>query len=241
MSIYVERKAIVVPGDVLAEGNFKPGDNVVKIDNKLLATQIGLVEIRGREISIVPLRGKYIPRVGDLVIGTIVDYSLTAWKVDINAPYLATLPVDLALDRKFDLVKDDLTRYFNLGDVIHAKVVVFSRVDTPILTVKDRGLGKLKGGMLYYIHPTRIPRLIGKRGSMINLIKKETGCKIKIGQNGVIWVSCISPQYELIVVKCIQKIEREAHTDGLTDRIKNLINEEKRKILESANDGTRRR
>jgi len=230
LPLLVERKAIVVPGDVLAEGNFKPGDYVVRIGNKLFATQIGLVEVKGNTVFVVPLRGKYIPRVGDLVIGTIVDYSLTSWKVDINSAYLATLPVDLAINKKFDIIKDELTRYFDIGDVIHAKIVAFSRVEMPILSTKDRGLGKLHGGMLYYIHPTRIPRLIGRKGSMINLIKKETGCKIKIGQNGVIWVSCINPEYEMIVVKCIRKIEREAHTEGLTDRIKMLITEEKNKL-----------
>ena len=132
LPLLVERKAIVVPGDVLAEGNFKPGDYVVRIGNKLFATQIGLVEVKGNTVFVVPLRGKYIPRVGDLVIGTIVDYSLTSWKVDINSAYLATLPVDLAINKKFDIIFTDLAMPGISGLEVSSRIRKF-RPYTPII------------------------------------------------------------------------------------------------------------
>ncbi|MEM4678854.1 MAG: KH domain-containing protein [Candidatus Jordarchaeales archaeon] len=89
--------------------------------------------------------------------------------------------------------------------------------------MKEKGLRKLEGGRLVKMAPTRIPRLIGKRGSMINMIKKQTGCQIVIGQNGLIWISGEDPEKEELVIKAIRQIEREAHTSGLTDRIRELI------------------
>ncbi|MEM2907496.1 MAG: KH domain-containing protein, partial [Candidatus Odinarchaeota archaeon] len=87
----------------------------------------------------------------------------------------------------------------------------------------EEGLGKLAGGRIIKIHPTRIPRVIGKKGSMIKLLKDEITDKIKIGQNGIIWFSTESDIVEDILLTVLKKIEREAHTSGLTDRVKELI------------------
>ena len=67
-----------------------------------------------------------------------------------------------------------------------------------------------------------MPRLIGKKGSMINMIKDKTGCKIVVGQNGLVWVKG-KQEMEQIVKDTIKLIEKEAHTSGLTDRIKNRL------------------
>ncbi len=90
------------------------------------------------------------------------------------------------------------------------------------LGLKGRGLGKFRGGILIHITPTKVPRLIGKKGSMINMIKDQTKCEVVVGQNGVVWVKG-KPEMERIVQKVIKTIEEEAHTSGLTDRIKNML------------------
>ena len=230
MPIFVNKKEIVVPGDLLAEGEYKIGEGVFRQHDKYYATIIGIADLKGNTISVVPLRGNYIPRVNDIVIGKIVEVSLTSWRVDINAPYFATLRAAHALDRKIDIVKDSLKRYYDIGDIIIAKIISFERGEPPLLTTKENGLGKLVGGTLMPIHPTRVPRLIGRKGSMINLLKKETGCKIRIGQNGYVWFLCRRPEIEQLLIRAILKIEREAHTEGLTDRIKDFIQQEKRLI-----------
>ena len=74
-----------------------------------------------------------------------------------------------------------------------------------------------------------MPRLIGRKGSMINLIKTETNCRLIIGQNGLVWINAKDYETIQLVEKVIHKVEREAHTSGLTDRIKNLIHEELKK------------
>ena len=42
-----------------------------------------------------------------------------------------------------------------------------------MLTVQDKDLGKIPYGEFIKISPTRVPRLIGKRGSMIQTIEQD--------------------------------------------------------------------
>jgi exosome complex component RRP4 len=82
------------------------------------------------------------------------------------------------------------------------------------------------------ITPTKIPRVIGRKGSMITNIKNETGCQIILGKNGVILVTGKNPKNEELAMAAINKIEEESHTSGLTDRIIQFLKEEKAKIEE---------
>ena len=114
--------------------------------------------------------------------------------------------------------------------MIIAKIVSYDRSHNPQLTVNDSGLGKITGGQLSKITPTKIPRLIGKKGSMISLIKRDADCEVIIGHNGLISIKGKNLENEKIVIKTINMIEKEAHTSGLTDRVAQFIKEEKEKI-----------
>jgi exosome complex component RRP4 len=169
-----------------------------------------------------------MPSVGDFVIGTIVDIGPTGWLVDINCPYLATLPLS-EIPRKVDARKMDLSRIYNIGDVVRAKIAAFSSTKGPILTTKGSGLGKAVRGRFIKVMPTRIPRIIGRKGSMIELLKKELECRITIGQNGVILLSGKNRKEECLALSAIRKIEAEAHTKGLTNRVSQYIKARKEK------------
>ncbi len=223
MSLHFKNRDIVVPGELLAEGEYKPGEGAFREGNYIYSSVVGLAEAKGKLIQVVAFEGAYIPKAGDVVIGKVMDVKMTSWRIDIKSPYQAIMhPINVA-ERRLDLLKDDLRRFFDVGDTLVAKIMSFDRTRTPVLTTKERGLGKLQGGYLIEILPTKIPRLIGRKGSMINMIKKETGCQIVIGQNGIVWVSGKSFEDEERVIKAIRQIEREAHTSGLTDRIRDLI------------------
>ena len=53
--------------------------------------------------------------------------------------------------------------------------------------------------------------------------------KIFVAQNGRIWLKGKTHEHEHLLVEVIQKIEREAHTTGLTDRVKYYIEQEKQR------------
>lgn len=228
MTANFENRDLVIPGDVLYEGKMRTGDNTYRSQGKVYATRIGLVDYRRGMVSVIALRAGYHPIVGDLILGEIVDIALGRWNVNIDAPTLAILNVPDAIDAPFssDIVMPEI---LDVGETIIAKVVDFDRRRTPILSILGRDLGKVEKGFIIRITPPKIPRLIGKKGSMVNMILKETGCRIVIGQNGRILVHGNTYTQEEIVVNVIEKIDREAHTTGLTNRIqahiKNLMEE----------------
>ncbi|NHJ03630.1 MAG: RNA-binding protein [Candidatus Heimdallarchaeota archaeon] len=236
MTILIQDRSMVTPGEVIAEGDFTIGSHVYRKDKKIVSQVIGLVTIKDNQVSVVPLKGKYLPRVGDLVIGKIIDVSLSAWTVDIASPYPGIMRTSVSLDRRFDPVKDQTRKLFDVGDVIVAKVFSFDRTRDPTLTLRQENrsggsspyLGKLVGGRVIEVSPSKIPRLIGRRGSMISTIKQYTNSRMIVGQNGRVWFKGNSFEDEYLVLQAVEKIDREAHTTGLTDRIKEFLEEAKK-------------
>jgi len=231
VKFHVKDRDIVLPGDVIAEdasGVKIKSIYLTRVGDKILSTICGLVHIvDNKEADLIPLEGPYIPRIDDIVIGLIIDIGLTHWEVDINSPYTAILNANEALHKQFNPIHDDLRRYLSVGDYIVAKIIGFDRSRPPMLTIKEKGLGRITGGKVIEIKPSRIPRVVGKKGSMITMLKNETTCDIVVGQNGRIWISCPSKELEDILTLAIKKIELEAHTSGLTSRIREFIMKEK--------------
>jgi exosome complex component RRP4 len=228
LTIFAEKKQLVAPGEVLAEGSYFPGENTYREGNKVYASRIGLAELVANKLIVVPLKGCYIPRVDDFVIGRVTDIAMSGWIVDISSPYVALLPLSETPASRAMAARKDLTRIFNVGDLVMAEVIAFDRTRDPLLTVRGRGLGKVSSGLVVHISPAKIPRLIGRKGSMISLLKKATGCEIIVGQNGTVLVSGRQPKNEQIAAEAMYMIEREAHTRGLTDRVSELMNRELR-------------
>ena len=223
--IFVKPRELVVPGTLLAQGPFKNGRGTFREGNRIYSTVVGLVEVRGDLIRVIPLEGPYIPEVGDNVLGKIVDVRFSNWIVDIGAPYQANLRVQDAVEERIDLLKTDLRKIYDIGDIIYAKVKAFNEVNQIDLTTKGMPFkgGPLRGGQLVTITPSKVPRVIGKGGSMINMIKKLTGTRIIVGQNGWVWVSGKNDELEKLAVEAILKVDRESHVQGLTDRVKEFL------------------
>ena len=218
------KRRYVIPGDRIVEGNYRPLMNVVKSGNALVATRIGIAETGRDGVKVIPLSGVYIPRVNDLVIGKIVDHTSLSWEVDINSCFSAHLPASDVFGRDFSPARDDMSKHLAVGDMITARVLAFDRTRDPMLTLQDRDLGKIPRGELLKISATRVPRLIGKRGSMIQTIEQATQTRVLIGQNGVVVVTGRNPEGIEMAVKAIRMVEDEAHTANLTQRIKVLLN-----------------
>jgi exosome complex component RRP4 len=218
------KRRYVIPGDKIIEGNFRPLMNVIRTGSSLIATRIGIAETGRDGIKVIPLSGVYIPRVNDLVIGKIVDHSSLSWEVDINSCFSAHLPAQDVFGRDFSPARDDMGKHFAIGDIITARIIAFDRTRDPMLTVQDRDLGKVPRGEILKISATRVPRLIGKRGSMIQMIEQATQTRVLIGQNGIVVVTGRTTEGIKLAVRAIKMVEEEAHTANLTQRIKVLLN-----------------
>ena len=236
MPTFFEKKQLVTPGELLAEGEYQAGENTYKEENKVYAQRIGLVDAENKRVSVVALKAFYVPKVGDMVIGTIKEVGFNGWTVDIKAPYNAMLRASDVLSRPFKPQNDELSQVLNAGDLIVAKIASYDRAHDPQLTVGEPGLGKITRGQIMRVTPTKVPRVIGRKGSMISTIKQETECQIILGVNGVVLITGKNPADEELAIMAIQKIEAESHTSGLTDRIEQLLKEEKSKMEESKNE-----
>jgi exosome complex component RRP4 len=232
MPVFYEKKQLVAPGDLLAEGDYVPGDSTYKENGKIYANRLGLVDYDGRRVHVVALKAFYVPAPGDTVIGKIVETTPGGWVIDIKAPHPARLRASDVVERSFKPETTDLPSIFDVGDLIIANVVASDRTRDPLLTVREPGLGKIMRGQLVEVTPTKIPRVIGRQGSMVSMIKRETGCQLTIGQNGLILINGRSPKDERLAVMALRKIEAESHTSGLTDRVTEMIKKE-RKAVES--------
>jgi exosome complex component RRP4 len=217
-----ERK-VVIPGEKIIESmDYLPGRNCFRDGNSIYSKRIGVVYYRGRVIDVVPLSGKYIPEVGDMVIGIVEEIQYSGWIVDINSPYKAFLPLS-GVRGFIDPSKTDLSRIYGIGDVIYAKVFDVTPLKDVKISMKDLGTRKFENGRIIKVSPVKVPRIIGKQGSMINLIKEKTGCRISVGQNGVIW---IHGEKENLAAKAIFEIEKNSQVSGLTDYISKLLSKE---------------
>jgi len=236
MPILMEKRQLVTPGDLIAEGEYIAGENTFVEKGKIYAARVGIVDYETKKVDVVALKAFYIPKPGDIVIGTITEVGFNGWTVDINSPYIALLRASDVLSRPFKPQKDDLPQVLDAGDLVVAKIVSYDRTHDPQLTVAEPGLGKITRGQILKITPTKIPRVIGKKGSMISTIKQETGCNIILGLNGVVLVTGKALEDEELAVRAILKIEQESHTSGLTDRITQMLKEEKSKKEEKKNE-----
>jgi exosome complex component RRP4 len=217
------KRKYVIPGEVITTGPFRPEQNVILDGNRIISTAIGISEIYDDAVKVIPLAGKYIPKINDLVIGKVTSHSSLSWELDINSCYVGFLPATDVFGRDFSAHADELTSKLKNGDLVVARIANFDRSRDPLLTISDRELGKIDSGELVKISPSKVPRLIGKRGTMIQNIETASGAVITIGQNGWVVVSCENRDGLLKAIKAIKMVDAEAHIANLTDRVKSML------------------
>jgi len=226
----IERK-VVIPGEVIVKGeDYLPGEGAEKKGDEIITTRYGLAEESNKLIKVIALSGIYQPRRGNIIIGKVENITFYGWVIDIDCPEGAFLPLQEV--PKY-VNKDRLNDILDIEDMIVAKIIGVTNRGID-LTIKSRGLGKIDEGIIIKINSNRVPRVIGKEGSMINLIKKESDCNVTVGQNGLIWIKGNKIDDELLVKKAIMFVSEKSFTSGLTDEVKKWFEKEKKKTMEKS-------
>jgi exosome complex component RRP4 len=215
-------KEIVLPGSRIVESmDYLPGRNCYRDGNCIYSKRLGVVYYKGRVIDVVPLSGKYMPEMDDMVIGKVAEVQYSGWIVDINSPYKAFLPLS-GVRGFIEPSRTDISKIYGVGDLIYALVSEVTPLKDVRLSMKDPSTRKFESGRIIRISPVKVPRVIGKQGSMINMIKDRTGCRISVGQNGTIW---LQGEKENLATRAIMEIEENSQIPGLTDHISKLLGE----------------
>jgi len=212
----ISKRFVVVPGEIIIEGeDYLPGEGTKREGNKIVSSKFGLAEIAGRVIKLIPIFGAFVARRNNVVIGRVTDITYSGWLIDIDYASSGFLPIE---ESPRFVNRNEMDQYLAIGDVVAAKIwsVKAKGID---LTLKGKGLGKLEGGFIFRIIPSRVPRVIGREGSMVNLIKDKTGCNITVGQNGWVWIKGDSIDAEIKARKAVELVSDKVHVDGLTDKV----------------------
>ncbi|MBS3085021.1 S1 RNA-binding domain-containing protein [Candidatus Pacearchaeota archaeon] len=220
----MERK-VVIPGEVIIEGeDYLPGEHTEKRNGQIISIRYGLAEEQNNLIKVIPLSGVYSPRRGNVVIGKVENINSNGWFVDIGSADSAFLSIN-EVPRYVN--KDAMEEVFKIEDILIAKIWSIGKRGID-LSIKLRGLGKIDEGIIFKVNPHKVPRIIGKEGSMIKIIKDETGCDINIGQNGLILIKGPTIDSELYAKNAINFVAEKSFVNGLTEELTKWLKENKK-------------
>ena len=200
-------RQFVTPGEELPK-DARRNEYVMLQNGKAYSNILGFYDSDKKDV--IPLEGMWKPRIGDNVIGVVEKPS----KPGLYNVALTEFVQGLIITSKFDSGP-----VFEANDIIEATV---ADVERKRLAILERPR-KLALGQTLYVKPVRIPRIIGKSETMANQIARLTGSRIIIGRNGIIWINGGNTE---LAIKAIKTVESEAHTSGLTERIKSMLEAE---------------
>ncbi|HOD89837.1 MAG TPA: RNA-binding protein [archaeon] len=197
-------KKIVVPGEFLTDLRKKMGPNVYQENGKIYSSVVGILSETEDSVSVIALNGSYINKQGDGVIGIVKSETPNGYFLEYNSPYELYIP------------KNAITKELKIGDIIFARIKEITSYDS----VEIDNINVLPKGNIYVTSCVKVPRLIGKNNSMIDMLKQYTQSNIVIGKNGLIWYTSKKPE---LLEKAFQLIINNSQKSNLTDNIKKFL------------------
>lgn len=197
-------RRIVVPGEMLTEQRKRIGKHAYLRDGKIFSDSVGLLSESDVSVSVIPLEGKYEAEINDVIVGVVMEEKISGYTVNLNSFYSSYIS------------KKTLRDPLRGGSIISAKVF---RVNE----VKEIEIGMVRtlfGGDVMEVSPVKVPRIIGKDGSMLEVLKKGTGCNIVVGRNGLMWVK--GGNFRLLE-SALELIQSQAHTENLTNKVADFL------------------
>ncbi|EEA19703.1 Exosome complex component rrp4 [Talaromyces marneffei ATCC 18224] len=153
----------VVPGETVTndpQWMRGHGTFTTPFSTSIIATVAGTVSKTNKLLSVHPLRARYMPEIGDLVVGRIVEVQARRWKVDIAAPLLAQLPLSAInlpggiLRRRTSADELQMRNFFVEGDLVVAEVQSVHQDGSATLHTRSLSYGKLRNGVFMTVTGT---------------------------------------------------------------------------------------
>ncbi|KAI0853308.1 hypothetical protein F5Y00DRAFT_225967 [Daldinia vernicosa] len=203
--------SIVTPGEVITEdpqwmrghGTYTTADPPA-----IISSVAGTLSKTNKLLSVRPLRARYTPEIGDLVVGRIVEVQAKRWRVDVGASLLAQLPLSAVnlpggiQRRRTETDELQIRTFFSEGDLLVAEVQQLYSDGGAVLHTRSLRFGKLRNGVFMAVSGTGggggvirakrqtfvldVGRAAGGGGAAADDAEK---IDIVLGVNGYIWVS----------------------------------------------------
>lgn len=161
--------AFVTPGDTIegvdVDDGFLRGHGTRVADGRLLATVCGTVERVNKLVSVRPLRTRYVPETGDVVLGRVVDIAGKRWKLDIGGRQDAVLQLGAVhlpggAQRRRNAVDElNMRSLYKENDLISCEVQSFYADGAVALHTRSLKYGRLANGQLVRVPPTLVKRV----------------------------------------------------------------------------------
>jgi exosome complex component RRP4 len=174
------------------------GTYIASSSTEIIATVAGTVQKTNKLLSVQPLRARYTPEIGDLVVGRIIEVQSKRWRVDVGAPVLAGLPLSAInlpggiLRKRTETDELQIRTFFSEGDLLVAEVQSLYQDGSASLHTRSLKYGKLRNGVFMSVSGT------GGGGGVVRARRQvwtidtvHGGGKVDVilGVNGYIWIS----------------------------------------------------
>jgi exosome complex component RRP4 len=185
---------IVSPGTPICDGRGQLRGHGTYADEKtsmLVSSTLGSVERVAKWVAVKPAKHRYMPEVGDIVVGRVRDIAAKKWLVDIGARQDASLPLSAIHlsggDQRRRTVEDQLAmrQILSEGDLISAEVHSVLSDGGIQLHARSMQYGKLENGTLVRVGAFLVPR---QKQHVLSL-PAPLGCDMVLGVNGWIFLT----------------------------------------------------
>ena len=196
--------SIVTPGEhITSDPQWMRGHGtyVPSGSGTIISTVAGNLHKTNKLLSVQPLRARYQPEIGDLVIGRIVNVQTKKWSVDIAAPMLANLPLSSInlpggiLRRRTAVDELNIRTFFSEGDLLVAEVQSLHQDNTASLHTRSLKYGKLRNGLFTSLSGagggilSRKGGVVRSRRQVFTLATAAGEIDVVLGVNGYIFIS----------------------------------------------------
>ncbi|KAN0064358.1 Exosome complex component rrp4 [Thecaphora frezii] len=191
---------IAVPGEPLASSTlFMRGHGTsLTATGQITSTVAGTLVLTNKLLSIPPVRTRYLPEIGDLVVGQVTSLSPKRWKVDIHSRSDASLQLSSinlpggVQRRKLESDELQMRTFFKENDWVVAEVQSVFNDGTVGLHTRSLRYGKLRNGTVKKVEAGRVRRLKSHFGTVsLPILGREGMVKLDVilGLNGYVWIS----------------------------------------------------
>ncbi|KAJ6440407.1 exoribonuclease [Purpureocillium lavendulum] len=192
---------ILTPGTVITSnpqwmrghGTYVPPNST-----DITSSLAGTLTKTNKLLSVRPLRARYTPEIGDLVVGRIVEVQARRWRVDVAASQLAILQISAInlpggiLRKRTETDELQIRSFFAEGDLVVAEVQQLHQDGAASLHTRSLKYGKLRNGVFVGVSGTGGGGGVVRSKRQVWTVDAANGAAkvdVLLGVNGYIWIS----------------------------------------------------
>ncbi|GAO18086.1 uncharacterized protein UV8b_07329 [Ustilaginoidea virens] len=174
------------------------GTYVLPATQAITSSLAGTLTKTNKLLSVRPLRARYTPEIGDLVVGRIAEVQAKRWRVDVAASQLAVLQISAInlpggiLRKRTETDELQIRSFFAEGDLVVAEVQQLHQDGAASLHTRSLKYGKLRNGVFVSVSGTGGGGGVVRSKRQVWTMDAANGAAqvdVLLGVNGYIWIS----------------------------------------------------